>query len=299
MHPDAQALLARVVNEKMPPVPPTPSRRQALGERIGRMWLGRAGAKSPGKPAPAPTQSARAATGRDRPRRSHGPKSAPRVVGRLLRPFVLIAQIILVDVSFKRDGKALHIVIARRRLAPPLAPVSKAVAEAEPLCGALKRLLDLHPMTRRMMRHLGYFESELAAQGLAALAEIPIEVMSAALEQLDAIVTNWSDRHLADLRSRMAVALKERTLDAFFGPAGDRSNYMSSSRLLVDDVSHSQFLELERQYLGLIPQDTIQSALSAAMGDVEEPVTFALNAETGPSGPQGDTNRLAIADRSV
>jgi len=229
-------------------------------------------------------QPARAAAATSRPRRSRETTSARGVIGVLGRPFAIVAHLLLVDVSLKRDGKALHIVIARKRRPPPAPPpVPKAIAEAEPLRRRLEQLLDLHPMTRRMMRHLGYLEGMLATQGLTVLAEMPIEVLSAALEQLDTLVTNWSDRELADLRSRMAVALKERSQEGFFSPGDDRSNFMSPSRLLVDDVSHSQFLELERQYQGLIPQDTIRSALSAAVGDGEEPLSCELSAEAEPA----------------
>jgi hypothetical protein len=272
---DLRMLLARVGKEEMPSMPADrrrPRWRNALGERLGRLWSPApgAGAKSPGQPARVSNQSTGSDARRERRHQLRKPTSATRVAGLLLRPFALVAQILLVDIRFKRGRHALHISVAPRRAAAaqPKAP-SKAVAEAEPLCGALKQLLDLHPMTRHTMRHLGYLEGELASQGLSALTEVPVEVLSTALAQLDVIVNNWSDRHLADLRSRMAVAVKQRSQDAFFGPGGDQSNFMSPSRLLVDDVSHSQFLELERQYQGLIPQDTIQSASNAALADVE------------------------------
>jgi hypothetical protein len=220
-----------------------------------------------------------------RPRRAHKETQSAHSVIRLLgRPFAAVAYLLSFDVSLKREGMALHIVIARKRRAPPAPPpVPKAIADAEPLRQRLKQLLDLHPMTRRMMRHLGYFEGMLATQGLTALAELPLEVLSAALEQLDTLVTNWSDRELADLRSRMAVALKERSQEGFFGPGDDRSNFMSPSRLLVDDVSHSQFLELERQYQGLVSQDTIRSALGAAIGEDGEPVSCELRPQAEPA----------------
>ncbi|MDR7271324.1 hypothetical protein J2X20_003992 [Pelomonas saccharophila] len=260
-----------------------------------RMRPGAVDAKQPLRSGMGSQQAARAAAAASRPRHSRNTASASRVMRALGRPFAAVAYLLSVDVSLLRDGKALHIVIARKRRAPP-APlaVSKAIADAQPMHRRLKQLLDLHPMTRRMMRHLGYFEGLLATQGLTALTEMPIEVLSSALEQLDTLVTNWSDCELADLRSRMAVALKERSQEAFFGQDGDRSNFMSPSRLLVDDASHSQFLELERQYQGLIPQDTIRSALSAAIGDGEEPVSCELRPEDEPVRPAADSKGAAI-----
>lgn len=139
-----------------------------------------------------------------------------------------------------------------------------AIAEAAPLRQALKQLLDQHPTSRHLMRHLGYVERALARQGTRALDEVPVEVMATALEQLDAIVSNWSDRDLAELRSRMAVAIKRRSEEAFFGPddGARRSDFATASRLLVGDVAHSVFEELQRQYQGLLPQEKIQAVLA-------------------------------------
>jgi hypothetical protein len=147
---------------------------------------------------------------------------------------------------------------------PGGATKDNAVAEAAPLRQALKQLLDLHPASRRLMRHLAYVERTLTRQGLGALDAIPVEVVTTALTQLDAIVSNWSDGNLADLRSRMAVAIKRRSEDAFAGPAGaQRSDFATASRLLVGDVAHSVFEELQRQYQGLLPDDRIQALLAA------------------------------------
>lgn len=154
-----------------------------------------------------------------------------------------------------------------RQLRPSAAPASAgpdpALAEAAPLRHALKQLLDLHPTSRQLMRHLGYVERALARQGIRALDEVPVEVLATALQQLDAIVSNWSDRNLAELRSRMAVAIQRRSEDAFLGPddGARRSDFATASRLLVADVAHSVFEELQRQYQGLLPQETIQTVL--------------------------------------
>lgn len=140
-----------------------------------------------------------------------------------------------------------------------------AVVEARRLRKSLRQLLDLHPASRQLMRHLGYIERALVRHGTRALDEVPVEVLATALEQLDAIVSNWSDRDLADLRSRMAVAIKQRSEDAFLGPAGARlSDFATASRLLVGDVAHSVFEELQRQYQGLLPPERIQAVLATS-----------------------------------
>jgi len=156
---------------------------------------------------------------------------------------------------------------------PALVRTDPAIAEAAPLRQALKQLLDLHPSSRQLMRHLGYVERALARQGTRALDEVPVEVMETALEQLDAIVSNWSDRDLADLRSRMAVAIKRRSEEAFFGPDDDarRSDFATASRLLVGDVAHSVFEELQRQYQGLLPQERIQVVLGPSPAASRQP----------------------------
>lgn len=216
----------------------------------------------------------RSGFGRQEPAPRHG------VAAFVLQPFRSIARLLVLDVKLKREGKNLHIVLAPR---PPAvrkpSPVERAIAEAAPLRQALKALLDQHPLTRHLMRHLGYLDRALATQGLKALAEVPVEVLATSLQQMDAIVSNWSDRHLADLRSRLAVAVKERSQDGF---GNQLSDFATASRLMVDDVAHSEFEALERQYEGLVSQETIQAALEAIRTPLPvepEPTTVTLTDE--------------------
>jgi hypothetical protein len=63
----------------------------------------------------------------------------------------------------------------------------------------------------------------------------------------------------------MAVAIKRRSEDAFAGMAGaHRSDFATASKLLVGDVAHSVFEELQRQYQGLLPDDRIQAVLAGS-----------------------------------
>jgi len=178
-----------------------------------------------------------------------------------------VSRLLLSDVRLERDGKNLHIRVAAAAAgadAKPPAP-DPVMAEAAPLRTALKRLLDAHRSSRQVMRHLGYFERALATQGLKAMSEVRVDVLSASLRQLESIVTDWSDDHLAALRSKMAVAVMDRSNDPFqLSIRGQLSNFDTESRLLVGDVSHSVFIELERQYQGLVEQETIQASLAAA-----------------------------------
>ena len=163
-----------------------------------------------------------------------------------------------------------------------VAQTARLNAQGVPLHEAMTRAgVPNFPAARQsaeqLMRHLGYLDRALATQGLKALTEVPVEVLAASLEQLDAIVSNWSDRHLADLRSRLAVAVKERSLDEF---GNQLSDFATASRLLVDDVAHSEFEALERQYEGLVSPETIQAALEAIRTpySVEQEATTAIPA---------------------
>lgn len=177
-----------------------------------------------------------------------------------------MARILFSDLRLERDGRNLHIRLAAAPPdAEPQALSDEAIAEAMPLHAALKELLDSHPLARKVLRHLRYFERALATQGLAAMAAMPVDVLAQTLEQLDSIVVNWSDRRLAALRSKMAVAVMKHSEDPLRPANGDRlSDFATESRLLVDDASHSVFMELERQYHALLPQEAIHASLSAA-----------------------------------
>jgi len=190
-------------------------------------------------------------------------RALTNVAGVSATPFRFFARLLFSDVRLERDGKDLNIKFATKRPdAHRPVPIDNASADALSLRKALKTLLDSHAMTRRVMRHLAFFERALAIHGLKAMTEVPIEVLSAARDQLEALVGNWSNQGLAALRSKMAVAIVDRSRDPFYGATKDgRSNFHTDSRLLVGDASHSMFLELERQYQGLLSPQSIHAVL--------------------------------------
>jgi hypothetical protein len=181
-----------------------------------------------------------------------------------------MARILFSDLKLERDGRDFHIRIAAAPPgAEPQASSEAAIAEAAPLRAALKALLDSHPQARKVLRHLRYVERALATQGLAALAGIPVDVLAVALGQLDSIASDGSNRRLADLRSKMALAVLARPEDPLDGPNGDRlSDFATDSRLMVGDASHSVFMELERQYQALLPPEAIRASLDASTPQV-------------------------------
>jgi hypothetical protein len=109
---------------------------------------------------------------------------------------------------------------AARRRTPETAPAQPHVGqstrrrpkpeEVKAMRRALTAVLDGHEGSREVFRYLGHFEHRLARQGLRTLEDMPTRRLRRALAQFEAIVTNWSSPQLADLRSRMAVAVTER-----------------------------------------------------------------------------------------
>ena len=83
-------------------------------------------------------------------------------------------------------------------------------AEVQLALTQLAELLDKLPGTRRAMRQLDFVEQGLRKKGFRALDKLPLPVLRKALEQLDGLVTNWSPVGLANLRSKMAVAVLRR-----------------------------------------------------------------------------------------
>jgi len=214
-------------------------------------------ASSPSVPAP---------RGRSAKSRSRS-KTSP-LVHALGAPFRFVGGLFTRELRLERDGKNLNIKLGAKTGAPPpaakpAAPPSAAELELRQMRAELKKLLDLHPGTRRLMRHLVYFEHALATQGLQAVINTPEEVLVTALEQLETLVSNWSNRDLATLRSKMSVAAVNRARDPFYGASGEKASaFHTESRLQVGDASHSMFLELERQYQAVLPRDTVQSVMA-------------------------------------
>jgi hypothetical protein len=71
-------------------------------------------------------------------------------------------------------------------------------------------VLDAHEGSRRVFRYLAHFEKRLAAKGLRVIDEMSVPHLRRALAQFEAIITDWSPANLAELRSRMAVAVSAR-----------------------------------------------------------------------------------------
>lgn len=75
----------------------------------------------------------------------------------------------------------------------------------------LRRVLDEDESHRQVYRHLARFERKFAKYGLRTVEQLPVDQLRRALSDFEALVRNWSSLSLADLRSRMAVVLADRS----------------------------------------------------------------------------------------
>lgn len=125
------------------------------------------------------------------------------------------------DVTLKREqGGHLHVVLEERKEAPGGGRAIKVDRAADEkrrrqeetmlVRTELAALLNELPETRLTMRHLVFVEQAIAKKGLRVLHKIPLDVLQRAHDQLENLVINWSAAGLANLRSKMAVAIIDR-----------------------------------------------------------------------------------------
>jgi len=120
------------------------------------------------------------------------------------------------DLALRRDGTEVRLVLEQRPKGegrPPSRAEVAARREKEELAqmrSELAALLNEMPETRQTMRHLVFVEHALAKKGLKAMHKVPLDVLQHALDQLEGLVVNWTPAGLANLRSKMAVAIIDR-----------------------------------------------------------------------------------------
>jgi len=132
--------------------------------------------------------------------------------------------------------RALESMQPRRRGRASAGAIDAATRGAAPAVKAMRReltaVLDAHEGSREVFRYLAHFERQLAKRGLKALDEMSVKRLRRALAQFEAIVTNWSPPNLADLRSRMAVAVQVRdSAGAMWAPAMTLSKAYAPRRM--------------------------------------------------------------------
>jgi len=125
----------------------------------------------------------------------------------------------------------------------------------------LYELLSQHPSARQLMRRLATVEHCLRSDGIEGLEALPVRVIAKALAEMDSLVRDWSPTGLAELRSRMAVIVKNRPAEAAaidsksdtsFGPVSVHADLAGPSAD-VSEVDHAVFEEMERSWVGVVP----------------------------------------------
>jgi hypothetical protein len=145
------------------------------------------------------------------------------------------------DVALRRGERGVHFVLEERsasgarsvKASPEEAVRRKENEELALMRRQLADLLASAPERRSTMRHLVFVEHALAKKGMRAMHKLPLDVMQQALTQLEAAVTNWSPEGLANLRSKMAVALIERER---MDPDAEADAYRTSAMMDLDPL---------------------------------------------------------------
>lgn len=123
----------------------------------------------------------------------------------------------------------------------------------------LYELMQQHPTSRQLMRHLDLVERTLRHEGYAAVEALPVRVIAKALTQLEKLVWDWSAPGLAELRSRLAVMVKTRKPEAEQEAASTAAlelDMMNAHPGTADvtEVDHAMFEEMERSWAGQLPE---------------------------------------------
>jgi hypothetical protein len=172
------------------------------------------------------------------------------------------------DVRLRRDAGGLRLDLQPKSPSKPkpkpkdvgLTPAevkaaSKASTELALIQRDLGALFDSVSGSRRALCHLAYVEQELGELGLARLNSMALNPLRQGLAELENAVINWSPAGLASLRSKMAVALRQReAADA----GGEADLPTSRMNLPAPDVIESR--------AGADEADAEQAALLAAYG---------------------------------
>lgn len=143
------------------------------------------------------------------------------------------------EITLRRGEHGLHLALelkaangaAGRRPSAAEQAAEKAAVELALMQEQLRALLSELPETRRTLRALVAVEQALAKKGLGALRRLPLDVMRRALNQFEGLVTNWSPVGLANLRSKMSVAIIERE---HMDPEAEADAYRTAAVLDTD-----------------------------------------------------------------
>lgn len=128
-------------------------------------------------------------------------------------------------------------------------------------------MLEQHPASRELVRSLALVERTMQRSGFEGVDQLPQKVLARALTELERLVWDWSPVGLAELRSRLAVLVKNKPVEIAKaaapesespeGPASRISVFAgldSAQPADVSEVDHELFEEMERSWVGQIPK---------------------------------------------
>ncbi|MDP3822459.1 MAG: hypothetical protein Q8R33_13380 [Burkholderiales bacterium] len=125
-------------------------------------------------------------------------------------------------------------------------------------------MLEQHPASRELVRSLALVERTMQRSGFEGVDKLPQKLLARALAELERLVWDWSPVGLAELRSRLAVLVKNKPVesaresqDMLDGPASKVSVFAgldSAQPADVSEVDHEVFEEMERSWVGQIPK---------------------------------------------
>lgn len=209
-------------------------------------------------------------------------------ISRILKPFGHAAKAFFQhDLALKRGKQGVEIVLEERP-AEPRKPgrsgkqrdeeaARKARAELDLVLSQLRALLDEIPESRGALKQLVFVEQALQKKGLKVLHRLPLPVLQKGLEQLEGLVTNWSPAGLANLRSKMAVAIIDRE---HHDPSLEADAYRTAAvaehadALPPDPVSQQPDVEV-------VSDDEALAAAYAALGSMAPAGVIEVQGELG------------------
>lgn len=135
----------------------------------------------------------------------------------------------------------------------------------------LYTLLERHPASRQTMRHLDVVERVLRRESIDAVLKLPVKVLARALDEMEALVWDWSQPGLAEVRSRLAVTVKARRNEPVT-ESKIQERYTTAPPIEADvtEVSHDVYEEMERSWTGQMPAD-VAAALQAHQAAAAQP----------------------------
>ncbi len=235
-------------------------------------------------------------------------------IQRLFRPLQTALQVFFArDLALRRGEAGVEIVLTdRKAAAKPRKPtrseteLARERAELALMHEQLSALLDDLPETRGTLRHLVFVEQTLSRKGWRALHKLPLDVLQRALEQLEGLVQNWSPEGLANLRSKMAVAIIDRE---HMDPNAEADAYRTAmpmeapppeAGMAGDDAGGADDAALAAAYAAALgsaaptPAPTPAALAAQALAQVQASAqaTLAASAAAGPGEPLEFHNEL-------